>query len=369
MKNTIQKIVGNSELNLAKDQRFFLAHPAFGLAPCALEETEDSVVFNFKTTELEPATEIKKKPQAEKLRFLINCSKLEPLCDEYQFSLSPDNLLIDINLVPNVMVRNVKDAAKLSFITTYKALIAAILLPKYTYDSYVNGGEQNYKKHKLLAEIASMETVAEIQSRLFQEYTEIVNLTAATKTVVSKYSLWAGRIAIPLLVICVAVLAYFAGRMYLQDIPFRDSVIEANTAYIQNNFLAVQQALRSYDVEDLSTETKFILSRSYVSTEALSDTQRANILIGLGQRTDTVLFDYWILLGRLQFEDAAGIARHIGDNELLLFAYLKHEIFVRQDFSMPADERSALLQYLETNIDRLNQARDAAEAAFDGTNN
>ena len=82
--------------------------------------------------------------------------------------------------------------------------------------------------------------------------------------------------------------------------------------------------------------------------------------MGLTRLTDPIIFDYWILLGRLHFSEAVDIAQRLGDDELLLFAYLKQEVYVRSDISIPGEERMALLSYLERNIDRLNRARDEA---------
>ena len=154
--------------------------------------------------------------------------------------------------------------------------------------------------------------------------------------------------------------------MMFIDIPFRDSVITASMAYINNDHLSVQTALRDYDVEMLSDDTKRFLSRSYVSTEALTDLQRENILLGLTSMTPPIIFDYWIHLGRLQFAPAIDIAQRLGDDELLLYAYLKHEVFVRQDVTMPGEERVALLSYLENQINTLSRARDEAAATIFG---
>jgi uncharacterized membrane protein YukC len=75
-----------------------------------------------------------------------------------------------------------------------------------------------------------------------------------------------------------------------------------------------------------------------------------------------IIFDYWIHLGRLEFEQSVDIARRLGDDELLLFAYLKQEVFVRQNINLPGEERTALLAYLVNAIDTLNNARDEAAA-------
>ena len=369
MDATIQKTVRNSELCVAKEQRTFLTHPANGLMACIIEETEDSVCFIFNSQDLEPATAVLEKPEMDKLRFLANCAELEVLNVEYAFSMCPDNLLADINLIPKVMQRDVVTAESTPFIQAYKALVGSVLQPKYKYEDYLNGGEVYYKKSKLLAKLTEPETVAEIRANLLAEYLRILQETNATKKLVPITSILACRIAIPLLAVALVAVTFFAVRMRYVDIPFRDSVVTASAAYIDSNFLVVQQALKDYDVSELSIETRRFLSRSYVATEALSEAQRQVILIGLAQRTEPIIFDFWIHLGRLNFDYAIDIAQRLGDDELLLFAYVKQDVFVRHDLSIPGEERQELLSNIERNIDRINRAREEATGAAAGFGN
>lgn len=364
METTLQKNVRNSEITIPKEKREFLTYPATGLMPCTLETTEDSVNFIFDTTNLAPANTILKKQKWDKLRFLINCAGLESLSTEYDFSLSMDNLLIDINLIPSILIRDAKKPESADFKQCYMALIGSVLRPRYKYDDYLKGGQNNYKKSKLLAELAALDTTGAIKNRLLAEYQRLVSEVHATKKLVLKKNALAARIVIPVLVIALAAVTFFGARMFFFDIPYRNDVIAANTAYINGNFLRVQQALRGYDVSDLSVDTRFFLSRAYVSTEAISESQRETILVGLAQRTDPIIFDFWILLGRLHFAEAIDIAQRLGDDEWLLFAYIKQEAFVRQDITIPGAERTALLSYLVNNIDRLNRERDEAVAAM-----
>jgi len=357
------KNIKNSEIAISKEKRSFLTYPVRGLVKCDLEEKEDSINFIFDSEGLEMAELVLKKSKVEKLRFLINCGDLEHLSNEYQFSLSIENLLIDINLVPQLLLRDVKTSTELPFVTKYLALIGSVL-GKYKYEDYLNGGQDLYKKKKFLSELSKLEEAKTLQDYLLTEYYKVFHEIQEMKKLVSRKSVLITKIIIPILSALLLTALFFGGRMMLIDIPFRDSVILASTAYMHGDHLAVQAALRSYSIDQLSDETKFFLSRSYVSTEALSHTQVGNILVGLARLTDPIIFDYWILLGRLYFTEAVDIAQRLGDDELLLFAYLKYEVFVRNDINMPGEERMALLNYLETNIERLNRERDEAAASL-----
>jgi uncharacterized membrane protein YukC len=62
----------------------------------------------------------------------------------------------------------------------------------------------------------------------------------------------------------------------------------------------------------------------------------------------------------MQFEEAIDIAQRLGDDELLLFAYIKYEVVVRNDPTLSGYEMTTLLSYISNRIEGLQRARDAA---------
>ena len=360
MEKAMQCSVRNSELAVQKEKRAFLTYPAEGLASCELCEADDGIELAFDCEGLEPAAMLMKKSKEEKYRFLVNAADLDKLSTEYEVSLSPDNLLVDINLRPQAMMRDAKHDSSPDFLSKYKALIGSILQPKYKYDDYLSGGDDLYKKQKLLSKIIAPESVEEIKDGIITEYNKTITKQKRTKKQVSKKYVIACNILIPILAASLIASCFFLWISMFVDIPFKSDVIDANSAYIAGEYIETQRALSRYDVSELSFESRYFLSRAYVITEALTDVQKDNILMGLTLRTDPVIFDYWILLGRLDFDEAIDIAQRLGDDELLLFAYLKYEVVVRNDISMPGEEKTALLGDLAGRIDRLERAREAA---------
>ena len=379
MNKTIQISVRNSDLTTPKDKRAFLTYPAEGLANCVLKELEDGVSFIFETEGLEQSEIIFSKSKKQQLRFLINCAALEKLYDEYEFSLSADNLMIDINLLPKILLRDARNGNGSSrnigsagnvesdiddnkgsqgFLSKYKALIGSFLLHRYKYEDFIKGGSGLYKKNKLLLEISKMPSVDDIKSLLTEEYHKTIRETDQNQISIPKRNMLIFKILTPSLALALIATSFFAITSLLNDIPYRDHVIMANQAYIAGNHMEVQRVLDGFAVQRLTHETRHILSRSYVATEPLSDAQRNNILMGLTLITDTSIFDYWIHLGRLEFDDAIDIALRFGDNELLLFAYIRQEAFVRADPHMPGSEKVMLLSYLEGRIDALQRDRE-----------
>jgi len=87
--------------------------------------------------------------------------------------------------------------------------------------------------------------------------------------------------------------------------------------------------------------------------------------MGITLRTDPVIFYYWILLGRLKFDEAIDIAQRLGDDELLLFAYVKYEVVVRNDTTISGEEKTTLLNEIAGRISTLQRDRETVVDGLD----
>jgi len=356
----LYRSVRNSELTVPKEKRALLTYPTDGLASCTLNETEDGIELFFESNGLKPAEKVLSKAIEEKYRFLINAADLDKLNTEYEISLSLSNLLIDINLRPLVMMRDAKHNNSIEFIEKYKALIGSVIQPRYKYEDYLSGGSDLYKKLKLLSDISALETIESIKEFLTREYINTIQKNQRIKQLVLKKYVIICNITIPILATLLITAGVFLWIALFQDIPFKNDVIYANSAFIAGEYVEAQRALSEYKVSNLSFESRYFLSRAYIITEALTDVQKEHILTGITLRTDSVIFDYWIFLGRLQFDEAIDIAQRLGDDELLLFAYLKYEVVVRNDTTISGEEKTALLNDITGKIDALQRDREEA---------
>ena len=352
--------IKNSELSCPKEKRDFLVYHAEGLCSCTLETLEDGIELVFDADKMESASIVLGRTQSDKLRFLVNVAELECLHTDLTFSLAAENLLVDINLRPRVLQRDLNCDGS-AFLPKYKALIGAVLTRRTDYNDYINGGADLYKKNKLLDELFKCESTDEIRVRLTEEYHAENERVKQSKKQVSKQSVLISSICIPLLAIALIAVSYFAVIAILFEIPYQDKVIRASQAYIVGDYVAAQAAMRDLEPADMTHETRHFLSRAYVITQALTDAEIHHVLMGLTPMTDGALFDYWIFLGRLEFDSALEIARRYGDSELLLFAYIKQRAVVEADMQMPGDEKVALLNYLEREITRLMNERTLPE--------
>jgi len=258
-------------------------------------------------------------------------------------------------LRPYVLVRDL-NCGGASFLQKYMAVIGEVLA-KYKYDDYINGGADLYNKNRMLSELAKLETVDEVKKRLEAEYDETTSELAKKKKLVSKGNSIASRILIPVLAVALLAASFFAVRAIFFDLPHQDQIIIASQAYIAGEYLSVQEALRDIEPEDMTFETRHLLARSYVITEALTDNQKDRILMGLTRMADGLLFDFWIHIGRLEFDEAFDIAHITGSPDLLLWANIRLRAFVYETMIAPGDgeARAAELERITREIERLDE--------------
>lgn len=118
----------------------------------------------------------------------------------------------------------------------------------------------------------------------------------------------------------------------------------------------------------MNSETKLILARSYVIQESMTSAQKDTVLASLTTMTETLVFDYWICLGRLKFEMAVDIAKRINDNELLLYALIKQSFYIKNDSNINGEEKSNKINAIQKEIDELKKNYDTSVTEIEKEN-
>lgn len=326
----IEKGIGQENKQLSKEERAALTavHPM--LAPCSLEDAEDGLLLQFDDEGLKPFDRIRKERWTERYRLLVNCAELETLTERCAFSLAPENLVYDQNLIPRVLVRSTPSEEP-TFAQQYCALIANVLYPRRSFDEYMENGEELYAKRRKLSKLAEMDT-AELKEYLMLCYKKERFLNRNKRKTVRRKRMLTTRIVIPLLavgVVTIGTLWWLAAR---KDVPYRDTLLQADNAYIAGKYIEVTDTLRSLSMDQLPLESRYILANSAVSVESISDERKQTILNSLTLRTEENIIDYWAYIGRGEYLSALEVARNIGDRELVDYAQRK------VDGPRPSDE-------------------------------
>jgi type VII secretion protein EssB len=360
----LKKTYLNSESGLRESQRQFLCYPNPGLVPCVLEQEKDSFSLIFDDSDLKPYKSVKSLSEADKMRALAGAASLETLANDYSFSLDPDNLLIDINLIPKVLERKIADGAG-DFLDQYLALIGCTLQPGYSFKHFLRGGAFLFNGNAALRAIRKLETVAEIKSELVRRSDEAREEQTKKYVLTGRKRARFNRFLIPFLIVITVLSAaaavYFAGF----ENPRNQAIIAGNSAYLRQDYLRTQDELLDITIESLPIESQYILARSYVITEGLSNTQRENVLSGITLQSDPRYLCFWIAVGRLDFDSAEDYAGRLGDDELMLYSLCKHKIDVQNDPNMPGAEKSKLIADLTSQIETLEEKLEGKRKNFE----
>ena len=350
-----------------------LAARVDGLCPCAVRVDDSTLHFEFDPSGMRSVSEVVFASRADRLRFLGNVAELAGLVGDYEFSLDPENLVVDANLRPRVLIRKalttgcVGELDYTDFMMQWLALCGAMLTDA-TFAQFANGGTDRFSHDLLLAELADLAAVSvdgsstsavsdvgvvgAVRDRLWLASQRNQERTQATTRRVGRGKWWALMVAVPVLAVGTAVGAVLT-VMSAGNAGMLERIVEASQAYVVSDFVGAQRALAGVPAEDMSFETRHLLARSYAFTAGLDVDQRAAWDRSLTRQADGILFDYWIHLGRLQFDEALLVAQRAGDPELVLFVYISQHAFVEANLAMDPAVRSAELTRLSGIIVRL----------------
>lgn len=345
----------NLETSIPVGKREFLTFKNQYLMNCSLNEIEDGYTLTFNTTDLSLLKAVQFNNLEKKCLYLINASNLVNLISKYEFSLNPDNIYIDINMSSFVLDRQLGTLTEETFIKEYKALIGTILNPSFTFEDYLKGGTDLFKREKRIETIFSLNTIKEIKDKLAEFIDEENKKIAENKTLVNKNANKARIIVIPIISVLLVAALLAAGYLYFFVLPFKTKIIEAQDAFLNSDYYAVTSILSDIDVEDLPKMTRYSLAMSYLKIADLSQKEKQSESLHLTPISNDVLLNYWIYIGRNDYQNAIDNAYLMNSDNHLYYAYVSYKNYVEKSLSMSGDEKNQLLSTINSEIDKIGE--------------
>lgn len=96
-----------------------------------------------------------------------------------------------------------------------------------------------------------------------------------------------------------------------------------------------------------------MLAASSVNLHDLTATQKQAILNTISEKSDDVTLNYWIEMGRGEFEQALDAAKNLGDDQLTLLAYTDLYQATKINTHMAGGKKQELLTQYTKAIDEL----------------
>lgn len=323
------------------------------LLACSIEEQAESLKITYDIQNYRHFPDIRKCSKQERLRMLIDAGRLISMREEYSFVLTPDNLYYDENARVYIKSRDVYRRGEIReehFTEEYKALIGYAMQNRYSYEDYLEGGNDLFAKNIFLKKIAPLENVEAIMDLLEDEYQELSEDIRIKKLVVNKKGYILSRIYI---VLSILLIIAGASEIVLESFinrPVLEAKLQAEIDFVRGDYVRLISDLSELSMQQLSYDQKYILSVAYVSMENLTAEQKQNILEKLPINGDEKLMEYWIYIGRLEPLEAENIALQRSDDELLLYAYMLDKNLTESDTQMQGTEKAAKLAELEGKI-------------------
>ena len=154
-----------------------------------------------------------------------------------------------------------------------------------------------------------------------------------------------------------AIAAFTAYTIYTGVflIPFQKNVIKADNYYSEKNYEGVIKSLEKTRGMKLDKESKYKLAYSYIVSENLSESQKKNITLSLDEKSDENILDYWIAIGKSDYDSAIDLSKKVQDDELLLYALLSKEKAIQDNTKMTGEEKQKSQDELESQIEKINK--------------
>ncbi|GKV58220.1 type VII secretion protein EssB [Listeria monocytogenes] len=312
----------------------------------------------------------------DKLRALRNIADLgELLNTRYTFFLHPDNLIFDINLVPSIVHRGIKnilppyELTEETFFKQYQCFVIAMFSKKFSFENLYNGSLSGARGTQFEKSILDAKTVQDIATILEEAY--VKEHAAVQKNMASvpkkKYSTFRG-LAVGFIIVAILLaipVSYFA----FVKVPLQNDLLTANENFLKTDYDKVITGLENVDPEKMPQSVQYELAYSYVKGEKMSDKKKENIMNTISLKSDAKNLLYWIYNGRGEFSKSLDIAKLLDDPTLAMYSLTKQIEQVQSDTTLSGDEKVEKLKTLEESLKEYDEKVNESTTTEDETTN
>ncbi|MFL2101362.1 type VII secretion protein EssB [Desemzia sp. FAM 23991] len=357
-----------SAANLKNEQQLaVLKVPEPYFLPCTYEVTEDKLLFHYAIERPGyTAQDIQALDNTDKLKAVVNLLSIERFSSfPYTFFLHPENIYYDYNLIPSIAYRGIKEQMPptemndVFLLRNLKSYIISLFQTQYNFTDLYEGNLENITGNEFIMHIKNAETfnqLAEYLKLIYHQKTQEDKLKYQ-KVDKKKYT-WSRQLSIwfgAALVIALAALIYF---VFIRS-PFQNRLLQADAYFVQNNYSEVVSTLNPVDHTDLPVTQKYILAYSVVQGQNFNEEQKKVILNNVSLKSDTNYLDFWVHIGRGDFEEAIDVAKKIGDYDLILYGLVQIREQIVNNPDLTGEEREEQLSQYENQYDEYTKERDS----------
>lgn len=334
----------------------YLTRQAQGLLPCRIAEEGEDIIMEFDLEDMRPLSELKSEEIEYRYRFLQNFMKLKETWQNYYLPVKEDNIYYDVNFMPYFALRDIRtEEPAENFFEEYQYLAAGVLNKKYSYTQVKESGIEILRKDKGTAFIFACGSLEELYAEIKDKAQKAYESNRYQMIRLDKKSYHTrNRIFAAILALLTAILIY-TGYQTFVVLPGDKAVIQASRAYTVQNYIECIDDLKAVKLEQMDTYTKYILAVSYARSEALEKEELTNILEKLSIYSNEIELEYWIFIGRSDFDMAENVAKALSDDKLLIYAYMKELNYLEGNVAMDGEEKQSRMNELSNAITEIGE--------------
>lgn len=233
----------------------------------------------------------------------------------YTHILHPNNLYIDDNKLPYVLYRGYLDTIEPTvqdendLVRQYQALVFSLFDTKHDFEGLYNGALEFAKKTPFLEKVYTAQTIQEIQEIIETSYHKEkeryqkshISILKTRHRLFQNFAILATILAL--------VMAIPLSWALLVKGPFDDKMATASGHYAAERYGDVITTLAKENEGGLPTAQKYMLARSYLELEPMSEQNKTSAKKSLAYDSDIRVFQFWIALGKENYKAALDVAK------------------------------------------------------------
>lgn len=278
-----------------------------------------------------------------------------------EFELSPNNIYVELDGTVKICERKISNLnSELRDEQLLHQLIGltGFLLEGISYEQLIEVNSVQLESSKKLQGISDVKSLQEFESYITELLeTEMNNLHQKQLVVAkSKYKKLTGNKLIYRLSLGVSVLiiVFLLGFV----VPFKSTEVKLYEAYQNTDSTTILDIVNDVNIKRLSNNEKLIATKAVINDQVeLNDEQKNNIIEGLSTKTNEKIFNYWLYIGKNEYDEANNQAIALSDADMQMYALLLLINEAQNNDDLDATERKELVDGYENQLNELNDKK------------
>lgn len=359
-----------SDLNVLNDGNIkLLTNKHHGLLDCELSII---TVENIELTYKIEGTCLKGSSyqRYEQLQILYRLAKLVTFeLEKLNFSLKPSNIYVMLDGEVKICERKIlpaKSEAQEKRLLNELIALSGYLLEEIEYQQLLEVDCIQLETSKHLKGILGVKSLEGLCAYLEQLTKAELDALHQERVVVSKtkYKNLSNNKLFYRIALLVSIVLIVALCGYL--IPLKTTKIKLYEAAQNEDSTTILEIVQDVSINTMSKTEKIVASKAVINDQVeLDDEQKSNVISQINSKTKDQILDYWIYIGKGEYDQANNCAIAVSDADMQIYALLLLINQTQNDDELEASERKELIDGYESQIEGLSDQKAEVNGEMD----